>query len=80
MYALDNGDVYGAYELYLSANQWNAAHDLAVLELAPEAVLRQDLDLLKSLFEKLEKHPVDDWHERGQVRADDSLACAVVSD
>lgn len=67
MYALDCGDVYGAYELYLAAGMYNAAHDLAVLELAPDAVIRADLELLKSLFEQFLDHPVDDWHVRGKV-------------
>lgn len=67
MYALDRGDVYGAYELYLSAGMYNAAHDLAVRELAPDAVIRDDLELLKSLFEQFRDHPVDDWHVRGKV-------------
>ena len=67
MYALDCGDVYGAFELYLSAGMFNAAHDLAVRELAPDAVIRDDLELLKSLFEQFRDHPVDDWHVRGKV-------------
>lgn len=67
MYALDCGDVYGAYELYLSASMYNAAHDLAVRELAPDAVIREDLELLKSLFEQFRNHSVDDWHVRGKV-------------
>ncbi|TFY68005.1 hypothetical protein EVJ58_g1277 [Rhodofomes roseus] len=70
MYALDCGDVYGAYELYLSASLYNAAHDLAVLQLAPDAVIRDDLELLRSLFGKFLDHPVDDWHVRGKVFLD----------
>ncbi|KAH9933052.1 nuclear protein 96-domain-containing protein [Fomitopsis serialis] len=70
MHALDCGDVFGAYELYLSAGLYNAAHDLAVLELAPDAVIRGDLELLKGLFEQFLDHPVDDWHARGKVFLD----------
>ena len=40
----------------------------AVRELAPDAVIRDDLELLKSLFEQFRDHPVDDWHVRGKVR------------
>ncbi|KZT69972.1 hypothetical protein DAEQUDRAFT_668616 [Daedalea quercina L-15889] len=70
MYALDCGDVYGAYELYLSAGMYNAAHDLAVLELAPDAVIREDLELLKTLFEQFLDRPVDNWHIRGKIFLD----------
>lgn len=68
IYALNNGEVYRAYELYLSAGLYNLAHDLAVLELAPDAVIHRDLDLLKELFERFVGHQVDDWHTRGKVR------------
>ncbi|CCL99212.1 uncharacterized protein FIBRA_01227 [Fibroporia radiculosa] len=69
-YALDCGDVYGAYELYLTAGLYNAAHDLAVRELAPDAVIRRDLDLLRDLFDKFRPHVVDGWQERGKVFLD----------
>jgi nuclear pore complex protein Nup98-Nup96 len=46
---------------------WNAAHDLAVLELAPEAVIRHDYELLKNLFARMAGHPVDGWNVRGKV-------------
>lgn len=38
-----------------------------MLELAPEAVIRQDLELLKELFQKIAGHPVDGWHVRGKA-------------
>ena len=67
MYALDKGDTFEAYELFLSAGLYNSAHDLAVLELAPDAVIRKDLELLKELFSRLSGHLVDGWHVRGKV-------------
>lgn len=67
IHALDDGEVYRAYELYLSAGLNNPAHDLAVLELAPDAVIHRDLDLLKDLFERFVGRAVDDWHIRGKV-------------
>jgi nuclear pore complex protein Nup98-Nup96 len=45
----------------------SAAHELAVFELAPEAVIRDDLELLKVLFERFVGHAVDGWHVRGKV-------------
>jgi nuclear pore complex protein Nup98-Nup96 len=68
IYAIDNGDVFGAYELYASAGLYSKAHELAVLELAPDAINRKDLELLKSLFDRFTGHPVDGWHDHGKVR------------
>ena len=51
----------------MEADLFNSAHELAVLELAPDAILRRDLKLLKSLFVKIAGHPVDGWHVRGKV-------------
>ncbi|KAL6300386.1 nuclear protein 96-domain-containing protein [Sparassis latifolia] len=62
VYALDNNDVFGAYELYIGAGLYNAAHELAVLALAPDAVIHQDFALLNEIFKKFIGHPVDGWH------------------
>ncbi|KII87791.1 hypothetical protein PLICRDRAFT_699296 [Plicaturopsis crispa FD-325 SS-3] len=70
IHAFDNGRVYEAYELYLSARLFNQAHELAVLELAPDAVIRQDLDLLSELFAKIAGQPVNGWHIRGKAFLD----------
>lgn len=70
MHALDSGEVYDAYQLYLQAGLYDTAHELAVLELAPEAVIRDDLTLLKTLFERIAGHAVDSWHVRGQAFLD----------
>ncbi|KAF7794784.1 hypothetical protein EIP86_005926 [Pleurotus ostreatoroseus] len=70
IHALNRGDLYDAYELYLSAGLYNSAHELAVLELAPDAVIRQDLELLKGLFDKIAGHPVDNWQIRGKAFLD----------
>jgi len=70
IYALDNGEIFEAYELYLTAGLYNAAHELAVLELAPDAVNRRDLELLDTLFSRFAGHPVDGWNTRGKVFLD----------
>ncbi|CAA7267293.1 unnamed protein product [Cyclocybe aegerita] len=74
MYELDCGNVYGAYELYLSAQNWNAAHNLAVLELAPDAIIRKDFDLLRNLFAPFtsasRRDKIEQWSVRGQVVLD----------
>ncbi|KAI0739083.1 nuclear protein 96-domain-containing protein [Daedaleopsis nitida] len=70
IYALDGGNLYEAYELYLAAGLYDAAHDIAVAELAPDAVVRQDLILLKELFDVFEGRPVRGWNERGKVFLD----------
>ncbi|KAG6908251.1 hypothetical protein DXG01_005585 [Tephrocybe rancida] len=69
-YALDKGDIFEAYELFLRAGLYDAAHDLAVMELAPDAVLRRDFELLQSLFGEFLMHPVNGWHARGKVFLD----------
>lgn len=65
---MNRGDVFEAYHLYLQAGLHSAAHELAVFELAPEAVIRDDLELLKVLFERFVGHALDEWHVRGKVR------------
>lgn len=70
IYALDRGKIFDAYELYIMAGLHSAAHDLAVLELAPDAVMRKDVELLKELLGRFKVHPVDGWHTRGKVLMD----------
>ncbi|TFY59543.1 hypothetical protein EVG20_g7759 [Dentipellis fragilis] len=70
IYTLNNGNVYEAYELYLQAGLYPAAHELAVLELAPEAVIRDDLELLRTLFSQISGHTVDGWPVRGKAFLD----------
>ena len=67
IYAFSQNRVYEAFDLYTSAELWDAAHDLAVLELAPDAVVRQDHELLQTIFTRLSGHPIDGWHLRGKV-------------
>ncbi|KAJ2925405.1 hypothetical protein H1R20_g11674, partial [Candolleomyces eurysporus] len=74
MHARSQGDIYSAYELYLSAQLWNSAHDLAVLELAPDAILRRDVGLLRELFEPFDlegrRDKIDGWFVRGKIFVD----------
>ncbi|PBK68785.1 hypothetical protein ARMSODRAFT_957867 [Armillaria solidipes] len=70
IYALYQNSPFEAYELYLSARLYNPAHDIAVAELAPEAVLRKDLELLKSMFGRFQGHAVDGWSTRGKLFVD----------
>lgn len=65
---MHNDELYDAYELYIAAGLYNQAHDLAVVDLAPDAVVRHDLELLKNLFVKFVGKSVDGWHVRGKVR------------
>lgn len=73
IHAMDEKNIYEAYELYLSAQLWNSAHDLAVLELAPDAILRRDIPLLQELFEPFDlegrRDKVEGWYVRGKVRS-----------
>lgn len=51
---------------------YNAAHNLAILELAPDAIIRQDLELLRSLFIRFDsdgkRDKIEQWFVRGKVR------------
>ncbi|KAH7910133.1 nuclear protein 96-domain-containing protein [Hygrophoropsis aurantiaca] len=68
--AVHLGEIYEAYKLYISAGLLTAAHDLAVTELAPEAVIRNDLELLRSLFEGMSSNTVQGWYFRGKAYLD----------
>lgn len=52
----------------MAAGLYQSAHDLAVVELAPEAVIRQDVELLTSLFERMASQSIDGWHLKGKAR------------
>lgn len=67
IHAFSQNRVYEAFDLYVSAGLWNAAHDLAVLELAPDAVVRDDHELLRTIFSRISGHSIDGWHLRGKV-------------
>lgn len=43
-------DRYGEYQLLLKAQNWTAAHNVAALHLAPEAIIRGDHELISVLF------------------------------
>ena len=64
---MNRGDVFEAYHLYIQAGMHVTAHELAVFELASEAVIRNDLELLQVLFDRFVGHTVDDWHVGGKV-------------
>ncbi|KAI0090382.1 nuclear protein 96-domain-containing protein [Irpex rosettiformis] len=69
-YELARGKVFKAYTLYLSARMYTVAHDLMIAELAPDAIVRKDLDLLKELLGQLSSHHIEGWHGRGKVLLD----------
>lgn len=60
--------MYGAYEFYLQAKLYEQAHNLAVTELAPDAIIRSDLTLLRELFMVFVDKQVQSWYDRGKVR------------
>jgi len=69
---------YTAYELFLAAGNLDRAHDIAVLSLAPDAVLRNDWVLLKELFspfvpfsgDNSDRGRVEGWYVRGKAFLD----------
>ncbi|KZV72697.1 hypothetical protein PENSPDRAFT_663535 [Peniophora sp. CONT] len=56
-----------AYKLYMPARIYKAAHDIAVLELAPEAAI---FELISSLFTRIAGPAVEGWHLRGKAYLD----------
>lgn len=72
MHEFDSGRFFSAYELFLSAQLYNTAHTLALFELAPDAIIRRDLELLRSLFNPFDndgkRDKVEGWFVRGKVR------------
>ncbi|KAJ3813268.1 nuclear protein 96-domain-containing protein [Lentinula aff. lateritia] len=68
---------YVAYELFLAAGNLNRAHDIAILSLAPDAVIRNDYDLLKEIFSPFvpfsgdsDNGRVEGWYVRGKAFLD----------
>jgi len=72
MHELDSGRYFSAYDLYISAGLYNAAHTLALYELAPDAIIRKDLELLRTLFSRFDtegrREKIDGWFVKGKVR------------
>ncbi|KAF9567185.1 hypothetical protein CPC08DRAFT_627248 [Agrocybe pediades] len=74
MHEYDSGHFFSAYELYISAGLFNAAHTLALYELAPDAVIRKDLELLRNLFSRFDadgrRDKIDGWFVKGKIFLD----------
>jgi nuclear pore complex protein Nup98-Nup96 len=60
------GDAFGEYHALIDAGLWARAHRILNAKLAPEAVLRGDLVLLRKLCEPLVAKP-DGWEYGGEV-------------
>lgn len=61
------GNAFDAYEHFLKADEQGMAHDIAVKDLAPDAVVRGDMSLLRALFKPFNPQAVPDWSFRGKV-------------
>lgn len=61
------GRAFDAYEHFLKADEQKIAHDIAMYELGPEAVIRGDMALIRALFHPFDPQAVDDWSFRGKV-------------
>jgi nuclear pore complex protein Nup98-Nup96 len=51
----------------LEAEDQKAACDIVIADLAPDAIIRHDLAVLRELFEPFTSDLVDDWTIRGKV-------------
>jgi hypothetical protein len=63
-------DSWSECALLLSAGLYSEAHKVVVWDLAPEAVVRSDFEVLESMFAELRERQVQvaDWQSGGQVR------------
>lgn len=52
----------------MAAGQQQLAYELAVTKLVPDAVLREDLELLRNIFMSFDPEAVDGWATKGKVR------------
>ncbi|KAF8583009.1 hypothetical protein K439DRAFT_1412588 [Ramaria rubella] len=64
------GKTFDAYEHFLKADDQRTAHDIAISDLAPDAVVRGDLSLLRALFEPFNPQAVPEWSFRGKLYTD----------
>lgn len=72
-YLVSQGKVYDAFQAFIAANQQQLAYELVVDKLVPDAILREDLELLRNLFSQFDPEAVDGWAMKGKVCA--SAAC-----
>lgn len=68
--ANDSNDPYTRYLHLLDAKLWDQAAHVAVRDLVPEAILREDFELVRELLEPLRNARVTDWNTGGQVALD----------
>lgn len=61
------GDAFGEYHALIHAESYNAAQRILISKLAPEAILREDMELLRTLCEALEGKGADGWEYGGKV-------------
>ncbi|KAJ9120885.1 hypothetical protein QFC22_002820 [Naganishia vaughanmartiniae] len=64
------GEIYSEFLASLEAGLFNRAHGIFIDRLASEAVLRDDVGLLKKLLAELEDENVEDWANGGSTLLD----------
>ncbi|EJD51201.1 hypothetical protein AURDEDRAFT_149853 [Auricularia subglabra TFB-10046 SS5] len=67
---VSQGKVYEAFHAFIEANQQQLAYELAVDKLVPDAVLREDLELLRNIFSQFDPETVDGWSTNGKLFVD----------
>jgi len=65
-----NGNSFEAYECYLEAGRPKLAQNIAMEDLVQGAIVRNDLNLLRSLFSVFDPRDVEDWSFRGKLYLD----------
>lgn len=64
-----SGVVYQEYHAVVDAKLWSRAHRILIDKLAPEAILRDDLVLLRKLCEPIQDKP-EEWQYGGRLFID----------
>ncbi|KAH7106248.1 nuclear protein 96-domain-containing protein [Auriculariales sp. MPI-PUGE-AT-0066] len=70
-YLISQGRFYDAFNAAIKAeNQQHLAYKLVVENLVPDAILRDDLELLRTMFSEFDASTVDGWAMKGQLFVD----------
>ncbi|KZV85023.1 hypothetical protein EXIGLDRAFT_753514 [Exidia glandulosa HHB12029] len=67
---VSQGNIFDAFQAFIAADQQQRAYELAVDKLVPDAVLREDLELLRTLFSQFNPEAIDGWGMKGKLFID----------
>jgi hypothetical protein len=75
-YLITQGKFFEAFQAAMQAEKLqHFAYKLAVDNLVPDAILRDDLELLRNMFSGFDASAVEGWAMKGQVRMQAQSRC-----